>query len=277
MSSASPSASGAKAGFLSSLACTSASCVMADTLCLPLDFVKVRMQLQGELASASALRLSVFQVVVGVVRNEGVTAFFDGLPAAQLRQASYGGLCFASYPYMRDAFNPNQDARDAPLWSRIAAGVVSGGGAAALANPTDVAKVRLQADGRLRSQGLAPRYTSTFDAFVKIRKTEGLRAFYRGTIPNMNRAAVVNGFGIASCARYLSIYPSIYPSVYLSIGFVSTTLSRRRALLKMIGFLNANTSFRSPHVHSLPAVSNANTSAGFSQRSLEAPSPNKTK
>eukprot|EP00967_Tisochrysis_lutea_P149884 scaffold289030_cov31-Tisochrysis_lutea.AAC.2 len=184
--------------FLPSLACTSASCVMADTLCLPLDFVKVRMQLQGELASPGAPRLSVLEVVVQVVRNEGVTAFFDGLPAAQLRQATYGGLCFASYPYLRDMLNPNENSKDAPLWCRIVAGAVAGGGASALANPTDVAKVRLQADGRLRMQGLTPRYKSTAHAFTSIWRQEGPRAFYRGTIPNMQRAAVVNGFGVAS-------------------------------------------------------------------------------
>jgi hypothetical protein len=192
-------------GFLPSLACTSASCVMADTLCLPLDFVKVRMQLQGELAVAGPPRLSVVQMVVSVVRNEGVAAFFDGLPAAQLRQATYGGLCFASYPYIRDRLNPNPASRDAPVWCRIVAGAVAGGSAAALANPTDVTKVRLQADGRLRMRGLAPRYTSTWDALTTIWRTEGPRAFYRGTIPNMSRAAVVNGFGVASCAAAMLI------------------------------------------------------------------------
>lgn len=193
------------AGFLPSLACTSASCVMADTLCLPFDFVKVRMQLQGELAVAGTPRLSAVQVVVSVLRNEGVTAFFDGLPAAQLRQATYGGLCFASYPYIRDRLNPNRASHEAPIWCRIVAGAVAGGSAAALANPTDVAKVRLQADGRLRMQGLTPRYTSTWNAFATIWRQEGLRAFYRGTIPNMNRAAVVNGFGVASCASALRL------------------------------------------------------------------------
>lgn len=188
------------ADFATNFGCTSAACVAADTVCLPLDMVKVRMQLQGELASSGAPRLSVPAMVSYIARTEGVAAFFAGLPAAQLRQATYGGLCFTSYPVLRDAINPRAESRDAPLWTRIVAGAVAGTASAALANPTDVAKVRMQADGRLRLIGKTPRYSSTAAAFTTIAREEGLQAFYRGTLPNMQRASVVNGFGIASCA-----------------------------------------------------------------------------
>ena len=69
---------------------------------------------------------------------------------------------------------------------------------AALANPTDVVKVRVQADGRLRLQGLPPRYTGTVDAFLSVAKNEGFASFWKGMLPNVQRAAVVNGCGIAA-------------------------------------------------------------------------------
>ena len=37
---------------LKTLACTSTSCCVADGLCLPLDFIKTRMQLQNEVRVA---------------------------------------------------------------------------------------------------------------------------------------------------------------------------------------------------------------------------------
>lgn len=159
------------------------------------------MQLQNELMASNApgaTNLSFVGMASKIARSEGPLAFFAGLPAAMLRQASYGGLCFAAYPEMRNALAGSEDAQDASLAARLGAGALSGGLAAALANPTDVAKVRVQADGRLRLLGLTPRYTGTLDAFRSIARDEGLAAFYKGTLPNLQRAAFVNGCGIAA-------------------------------------------------------------------------------
>ena len=214
------------------LGCASSACCIADGLCLPLDFLKTRMQLQNELVASGAPRLGVFSMAARVLRTEGVLTFFDGLPAAMMRQASYGGLCFASYPALRDKLNPHSDGKHAPLASKLAAGALAGGTASALANPTDVVKVRIQADGRLRLLGEPARYSGTAQAFRAIlaqvrwrgmgcggvggewrrprgtrpdppppprwRLQEGLAAFWKGVGPNMQRAAVVNGAGIAT-------------------------------------------------------------------------------
>ena len=156
------------------------------------------MQLQNELVADSVPRLSVIGMSRHIYTTEGPTAFFTALPAAVLRQSTYGGLSFASYPKIRDALNPNASAADAPLWTRIASGAFSGAWASAIANPTDVVKVRLQADGRLQAQGQPPRYKGTLDAFSSVARKEGIAAFWRGTLPNVQRATVVNGAGIAA-------------------------------------------------------------------------------
>ena len=64
----------------------------------------------------------------------------------------------------------------APLSARVAAGGVAGAVASALANPTDVVKVRLQADGRLKMAGGTPRYEGTVHAFRAIAAAEGSSA-----------------------------------------------------------------------------------------------------
>lgn len=157
------------------------------------------MQLQNELLPSSAPRLGVMEMAAQVYRNEGINSFYTGLPAAVLRQSTYGGLCFSVYPYLRDGLSAQEKSSDAPFWARLAAGAIAGGGAAALANPTDVVKVRLQADGRLQMlQGTPPRYSGTMAAFGAIMRKEGLAAFWRGTLPNVQRAIVVNGAGIAA-------------------------------------------------------------------------------
>lgn len=95
--------------------------------------------------------------------------------------------------------NPCQEAKDAPIWVRLLAGATAGGLASAIANPTDVVKVRLQADGRLKLLGGTPRYSGTLHAFQSIWASEGgIGAFYKGCLPNVQRAVVVNGAGIAA-------------------------------------------------------------------------------
>lgn len=179
-------------------ACTSTSCCVADAACLPLDFVKTRMQLQNELLPSSAPRLGVVGMARQVLRTEGPTAFYAGFTAAMLRQATYGGLCFGSYPLLRDALSPSDDPLATPVWTRVLAGALAGGAASAIANPTDVVKVRLQADGRRVATGERPRYEGTAHAIRRIVREEGAGAFYKGLGPNVQRACVVNGIGIAS-------------------------------------------------------------------------------
>ena len=111
-----------------SLGCASTACVVADTMCLPLDFVKVRMQLQNELLPANAPKasqLGVISMVRQIMRTEGPLAFYDGVGAAMVRQATYGGLCFSSYPTIRDALSSGP--QDSSLAARLGAGAISGG------------------------------------------------------------------------------------------------------------------------------------------------------
>lgn len=61
-----------------------------------------------------------------------------------------------------------------------------------IASPADLIKVRMQADGHMMSQGFQPRYSGLFDAFNKIIRTEGLLGLWRGVLPNVQRAFLVN-------------------------------------------------------------------------------------
>ena len=165
-------------------ACTSTACVLADSACLPADFLKVRLQLQNELLPPSAPRLGVVAMARTILQKEGVLAFWSGLPAAATRQFCYGGLSFFAYPFIKDAL-PGDSVPTA-----VAAGALSGGGAAAVANPTDVVKLRLQADGRRALEGLPRRYSGVSSAF---RAVVAEKAYWSGLSPNVASASLMNG------------------------------------------------------------------------------------
>jgi solute carrier family 25 uncoupling protein 27 len=81
---------------------------------------------------------------------------------------------------------------------RVLAGMATGGLGQLVAAPTDVVKTRIQADGRLKLVGKEPRYKGTWDAFRRIPMEEGVVGYYRGVGSSFARAALINGFGIAS-------------------------------------------------------------------------------
>lgn len=59
-----------------------------------------------------------------------------------------------------------------------------------IATPTDLIRVRLQAEAKLE-HGQQPRYRGFLHAFTDIAKAEGLRGLYRGTIPTVQRAMIL--------------------------------------------------------------------------------------
>lgn len=75
-------------------------------------------------------------------------------------------------------------ALETGIGSRLLAGCTTGAMAVAFAQPTDVVKVRFQAQAR--SPGQARRYSGTIDAYKTIAKEEGIKGLWRGMLsPNL--------------------------------------------------------------------------------------------
>lgn len=157
-----------------------------------------RLQLQNELGIQvlPGKPRGMLGTMVGLAKNEGLLAMYAGLPAAVIRQAVYGGIGIGAYATVRGIVCGG-DPDNAPFYKRIVSGMITGGLGQLVASPTDVVKVRLQADGRLRLLGEQPRYKGTFDAFRRILVEEGFAGFFKGIGPSLSRAAVINGTGIA--------------------------------------------------------------------------------
>ena len=54
--------------------------------------------------------------------------------------------------------------------------------AVTFAQPTDVVKIRFQAQSRLLESGSVKRYSSTFDAYRTIARDEGVRGLWKGNL-----------------------------------------------------------------------------------------------
>lgn len=97
------------------------SACIAETCTFPLDFTKTRLQLQNELGKtlageAAKEKAGMIKTAVSIYKTEGLLAMYQGLPAAALRQAVYGGLGIGLYAPVRKLVIGDQDPKDAALW-----------------------------------------------------------------------------------------------------------------------------------------------------------------
>ncbi|XP_077961230.1 dicarboxylate carrier UCP2 isoform X2 [Gasterosteus aculeatus] len=137
----------------------------------------------------SALKYrGVFGTITTMVRTEGPRSLYGGLVAGLQRQMSFASVRIGLYDSVKQFYTKGSE--HVGIGSRLLAGCTTGAMAVAFAQPTDVVKVRLQAQARCA--GRAGRYCGTIDAYKTIAKEEGMRGLWKGTAPNIARNAIVN-------------------------------------------------------------------------------------
>ena len=196
----SPPPSGPPLPLHKSFAASAIAACSAEILTLPLDTAKVRLQIQPKAASAATPPK--YKGLVSTVRviaaEEGPQALWKGLAPSLHRQVLYGGLRIGLYePLKRAIADVSGGALSDGLGLKIASGLATGALAIAVASPTDLVKVRMQAEGKLPA-GTPKRYPSAFGAYSTIVRTEGLSALWTGLGPNVARNAIINAAELAS-------------------------------------------------------------------------------
>ncbi|KAM8905125.1 dicarboxylate carrier UCP2-like isoform 2-T2 [Spinachia spinachia] len=170
-----------------------AGCV-AELVTFPLDTAKVRLQIQGESKpSLEAQRIKyrgVFGTIFTIVKAEGPGSLYNGLVAGLHRQMGFASVRIGLYDTMKQFYTNGSD--NAGIGARLLAGCSTGAMAVAVAQPTDVVKIRFQAQVCLPASGTVSRYSNTFDAYKTIARDEGVRGLWKGCLTNITRNAIVN-------------------------------------------------------------------------------------
>ncbi|KAJ3589790.1 hypothetical protein NHX12_010631 [Muraenolepis orangiensis] len=123
-----------------------------------------------------------------MVRTEGPRSLYSGLVAGLQRQMSFASVRIGLYDSMKTFYTRGSD--QASVAVRLLAGCTTGAMAVVVAQPTDVVKVRFQAQVRVEGEGR--RYRGTMDAYRTIARDEGIRGLWKGCLPNITRNAIVN-------------------------------------------------------------------------------------
>ncbi|XP_011500047.1 PREDICTED: mitochondrial 2-oxoglutarate/malate carrier protein-like [Ceratosolen solmsi marchali] len=164
---------------------------MLATCCVqPLDLIKNRMQLSGT-------KSSTVSVISSIIKNEGILAMYSGLSAGLLRQATYTTTRLGIYTWLFEIVS--KDGQPSFI-KKTGLGMFSGCIGAFIGTPAEVALIRMTADGRLPADEKR-NYKNVFNALFRITREEGVLALWRGAIPTMGRAMVVNGAQLASYSQ----------------------------------------------------------------------------
>merc|ERR1719238_1966374 len=175
-----------------------ASCV-AETITMPIDVVKTRLQMDGSGGSVKQYA-GTMDCASKLVKAEGPSALFKGLPPALVRQSTYGSLRYGLYGPIKGTLGINP-GEPVPLWKKIVAGGAAGGVASAVANPADLMKVRLQTDGMMKdAEGklLPKKYTGMINCLTTTIREEGVAALWTGVGPTVGRATALAAAELAT-------------------------------------------------------------------------------
>ncbi|PSN30624.1 Calcium-binding mitochondrial carrier protein Aralar1 [Blattella germanica] len=157
----------------------------------PLEIVKIRLQVAGEIASGAKIS------ALSVVKELGLFGLYKGAKACFLRDVPFSAIYFPAYAHMKVKL-ADENGYNHPL-SLLFAGAIAGVPAASLVTPADVIKTRLQRTVVLfelvilqvvAREGQTT-YNGVFDAAKKIYAEEGPRAFWKGaTGKNSNNGVI---------------------------------------------------------------------------------------
>lgn len=147
----------------------------------PANTVAVRMNL-------ASMRGQTYSISKMMKQPRWLPGLYDGLSAGIWRQVFYATTRFGLFETARDKLHEIRGKTD--FAARVGVGAVTGGIAAYVSCPCEVAVVRLSNDSQL-PEAERRNYKGVTDAMVRIAKEEGISAFWRGSNPFVFRAMMV--------------------------------------------------------------------------------------
>jgi len=186
------------------------SACTAELVVYPMDMIKTRLQVMehpvtiNKISSISTNSATISLPTSTVVKrpgmistgaqifsHEGIRGFYIGFSAACYRHIVYSGVRYLSYELLREnIFHRNPDG-SFPLWKSMCAAMTAGAIGQFVASPTDLVKVQMQTEGVRLLKGEAKLYSGTFNCFKVLYSRYGFIGMWRGWLPNVQRAALV--------------------------------------------------------------------------------------
>ncbi|XP_050048725.1 mitochondrial glutamate carrier 1-like [Dermacentor andersoni] len=165
----------------------------------PMELLKIQLQDAGRTGGDASKRLSARAVATQLVRERGLVGLYRGTGATMLRDVTFSIIYFPLFAHL-NSLGPSRSDGTSVFWASFLAGCGAGSAAAFLVNPCDVIKTRLQLLSRAPGEAS---YTGIPNAFVRILREEGVRAFFKGA--GCRVIVIAPLFGIAQTVYFLGV------------------------------------------------------------------------
>lgn len=174
----------------------------------PMELLKIQLQDAGRVAMSKGsgggevvMRTSATTIALNLLRTKGILGLYKGTGATMLRDVSFSVIYFPLFARLNSLGPRKSDGSgEAVFWTSFVSGCFAGAVAAFSVNPFDVMKTRLQLLHKGQGEMV---YSGVFDAFTKIMKHEGFRAFFKGA--QCRVIVIAPLFGIAQTVYYLGV------------------------------------------------------------------------
>ena len=166
--------------------------IVATVVILPVDYVKVHVQCMAE--GRYGMKISALDLARDTFSKRGIAGFYSGLSSAVTRQAVYATTRLGLYKTLADREKHKTGESTISFSKKAQFSCISGGIAAIIGNPFDIALIRLQTDHSL-PVSQQRNYSGVFNALLRIQQEEGIKAYWRACTPTIFRACALN-FGM---------------------------------------------------------------------------------
>lgn len=154
-----------------------ASAGIAETVTFPIDHIKTLMQVNNN-------KISFFKIIDGIYKSDNKLQIYNGLKPSLLRHSIYTMTRINTYEYLRDSMKTKDNTIN--IYSKFMIGGFSGGIAQLIASPCDLIKVRYITNSKQNISTTIPK------TICEIYKRNGIRGLWKGVVPNVSRAVLVN-------------------------------------------------------------------------------------
>ena len=141
----------------------------------PIDTIKARLQVVSGSTATRGEGSVIINTGRQVIKNEGISGLYKGLPTSIIGGIPAAFLYFGSYEFWKKHTLQIEFLKNNPFISYLSAGMFAETIAWLLFVPTDVIKERLQVQSKLKHY----EYLSDIDAIRQIIKNEGVRGLYK--------------------------------------------------------------------------------------------------
>ncbi|KAI4470909.1 mitochondrial dicarboxylate carrier-related [Holotrichia oblita] len=205
--------------------------ITTATILHPLDFMKIRMQIDG-LSTTNKQYTSSLDGVKKIFRNEGIFAFYNGLTASICRQGLATSTRIGIYTTFFTKFS--HDDKPPTFLVKVVLGMVAGTFGGMVGTPVDLCLIRMVTDGA-KPPSKRFYYRNAIQCVYKIAREHGVASLWKGGFPTIMRGIVFNTVSLSTYSQSKQIFLSLNlfednAKLHFTASFISGFLTALSAL-----------------------------------------------